>query len=78
MATKKTAKAEPAAEVTISRTALVQLVSIVDDLAKADRAYMNCQGSVFRTYAQSLYKAANTQKAVAQAKAALAEPGPEA
>lgn len=69
MATKKST--EPAAEVMISRTALSQLVSVVDGLEKADRAYLNCQGEIYRNYAQGLYKAQNTKNAVAEAKTAL-------
>lgn len=71
MATKKTVTAEPAAEVTISRTALAQLVTIVEELEKADRAYMPCQGTNYRQHAQGLYKALTTQKAVKEAKEAL-------
>lgn len=72
MATRKTAPAELAAEVTISRTALAQLVEVVEALEKADKAYMNCQGNIYRQYAQGLYKALNTQQAVKAAKEALA------
>lgn len=74
MATKKPAAVEaaPAAEVTISRTALSQLVEVVEALEKADKAYMPCQGNIYRQYAQGLYKALTTQQAVKAAKEALA------
>lgn len=75
MATKKTQDqtAEPSAEVTISRTSLAQLVSVINDMEKADAAYQNCQASIFRNYASGLYKANNTRKAMAEAQALLAE-----
>ena len=59
--------------VTISRSTLRQLVMIPEELEKADRAYMNCQSTVFRNYARSLFGANKTRNAVLAAKEALQE-----
>lgn len=69
------AKAAPEipVDVTIPRSVLKQLISIPEELEHADYAYKNCQASVFRSFAQGLYKAGNTRNAVAAAKEALGE-----
>lgn len=72
MAAKKTvATAAPSNEVTVPRTVLTQFISIMEGLEHADLAYKACQASVFRGYAQGLYRSGNARMAVAQAKDAL-------
>jgi len=60
-------------EVTIPRNVLKQLVSIPEELERADLAYKNCQATVFRNYAQGLFRAGSTRTAIAAAKEALGE-----
>ena len=71
MATRKTTAAAETSEVKISKVALQQLITVVESLESADLAYKNCQATIYRNYAQSLYKAGKTRTAVAEAKAAL-------
>ena len=73
MATKAKAAAAPSNEVTVPRSVLQQFVAAMEGLESADMAYKACQASVFRSYAQGVYKAANVRTAVAQAKQALGE-----
>lgn len=72
MAKTKTAPEVPT-EVTISRNVLKQLVSIPEELERADLAYKNCQATIFRNFAQGLFRANNTRSAVEAAKEALGE-----
>lgn len=60
-------------QVTLSRRAVEKLVKLAEDLEHADNAYKNCQATIYRSYVQGLYKAANTRNAVAEAKEALGE-----
>lgn len=74
MANKKTVAAQvPSNEVTVPRTVLQQFVSVMEGLEHADLAYKACQASVFRSYAQGLYRSGNARTAVAQAKEALGD-----
>ena len=73
MATKAKAAAAPSNEVTVPRSVLRQFIDAMEGLESADMAYKACQASVFRSYAQGVYKAANVRTAVAQAKEALGE-----
>ncbi len=73
MMAKTKAAAEVPTEVTIPRSVLKQLVSIPEELERADLAYKNCQATVFRNFAQGLFRANNTRSAVAAAREALGE-----
>ena len=70
---KTKAAPEVPTEVTIPRNVLKQLISIPEDLERADLAYKNCQATVFRNFAQGLFRANNTRSAVAAAREALGE-----
>ena len=59
--------------VTISRSALKQLLLIPTELESADQAYLPCQATVFRFFANALYTAPKTRTAAAEAKKALGE-----
>ena len=73
MATKVKAATTQSNEVTVPRTVLRQFIDAMEGLERADNAYKACQASVFRSYAQGVYKAANVRTAVAQAKEALGQ-----
>lgn len=69
MATRKTA----AETVTISKTALRELVSMVEQLEAADAIYKTCQASLFKNFAGSVIKSVPLQSAVTAARAALGD-----
>ncbi len=71
MSTRKTVAAANTDAITIPRSVLKQFITLAEDLEKADGAYKPCQASIFRMYAQGLYKAPNMRTAVAQAREAL-------
>lgn len=71
MGTENQPAASPSETVTVPRSVLRQLVSLADSLEAADAAYKSCQASLFRAFAQSVYKAPNVQRAVEQAREAL-------
>ena len=73
MAAKVKAATTQPNEVTVPRSVLQQFVAAMEGLESADMAYKACQASVFRSYAQGVYKAANVRTAVAQAKEALGQ-----
>lgn len=68
----KTANAPPGS-VTVPRSVLTQFVQLVEGLEAADAAYKSCQSSLFRSYAQSAYRAGNVRAAVTLAREALGE-----
>ena len=70
---KTKAAPEVPTEVTIPRNVLKQLISLPEELERADLAYKNCQATVFRNFAQGLFRANNTRSAVAAAREALGE-----
>ena len=51
-------------------------VGLVDGLQEADGNYKPCQHSLFRSWAQSAYRAPNMRTAVAQAREALGDEQP--
>lgn len=62
--------------VTVPRSVLRMFVGLVDGLQEADGNYKPCQHSLFRSWAQSAYRAPNMRTAVAQAREALGEEQP--
>ena len=71
--TKAAAKPELLTDVTIPRSVLKHLVEAVESLQQADAAYKSCQASVFRQYAEGVFRAGNTVSAIEQAKEALGD-----
>lgn len=71
MATRTKAAAAPAPETAVPRSVLQQFVTLAEGLEEADNAYKSCQSTLFRSYAQGLYKSPYMRAAVAKAREAL-------